>query len=66
VSSDTTASPAATATSSHHQRLWRIGRRVYLRRPRLLTLGNRSRTISRQQSSNSTSSQKNCLAGGFR
>ena len=66
VSSDTTASPAATTAGSQHQRLWRIGRRIYLRRPRLLTLGHRSRTISRQQSSNSTSSQKNCSAGSFR
>lgn len=65
VSSDTTASPAATASSSQHQRLWRIGRRVYLRRPRLLTLGHRSRTITRHQSSNSAS-QKNCSAGSFR
>jgi len=66
VSSDTSASSAATASSSQHQRLWRISRRVYLRRPRLLTLGHRSRTISRQQSSNSASSQKNCSAGSFR
>ena len=66
VSTDMTASPAGTAASSQRQRLWRISRRVYLRRPRLLTLGHRSRTISRQQSSNSTSSQKNCLAGSFR
>ena len=65
VSSDTSAPPAATASSSQHHRLWRIGRRIYLRRPRLLTLGHRSRTISRQQSSNSAS-QKNCSAGSFR
>jgi hypothetical protein len=66
VSSDTSASPAATASSSQPQRLWRISRRVYLRRPRLLTLGHRSRSISRQQSNNSTLSQKNCSAGSFR
>jgi hypothetical protein len=66
VSTDTTASRAATAASSHHQRLWRISRRVYLRRPRLLTLGHRSRTISRQQSSNSAPPQKNVSVGSFR
>jgi hypothetical protein len=58
-----TAELTNTATSStagsHHQRLWRISRRVYLRRPRLLALGPRSRTMARQLSSNSTASPKN-------
>jgi hypothetical protein len=50
-----TSSPAG----SHHQRLWRISRRIFLRRPRLLALGPRSRTMVRQLSSNNTASHRN-------
>jgi hypothetical protein len=57
---------AASAPSSQHQQVWRISRRVYLRRPRLLALGPRSRNVCRQLSSNGTSSQKNYAAGIFR
>ncbi|KAJ9589882.1 hypothetical protein L9F63_017000, partial [Diploptera punctata] len=39
---------------SPHQRLWRISRRVYLRRPRFLALGPRSRTMSRQLGNSSS------------
>ena len=63
---ESTASATASAPSSQHQRLWRISHRVYLRRPRLLALGPRSRTIFRQLSGNSTLSQKNYAAGIFR
>jgi hypothetical protein len=66
VSADTTTSTTATAASSQHHRLWRVNRRVYLRRPRLLALGPRSRTVFRQLSGNNASSQKNCSAGVFR
>jgi hypothetical protein len=56
-----TPSPA----NSQHQRFWRISR-VYLRRPRLLAMSSRSRTITRQLGSNSTSSHRNYAASIFR
>ncbi|KDR15571.1 uncharacterized protein LOC110833496 isoform X2 [Zootermopsis nevadensis] len=52
-------SAASSIASSHFQRLLRVSRRVYLRRPRLLALGPRSRTVARQLSSSGAVSHKN-------
>lgn len=60
------AASASSAASSQHQRLWRITHRVYMRKPRLLAMGSRSRAITRQPGSNSTSSHRNYAASVFR
>ncbi|PNF35022.1 hypothetical protein B7P43_G12139 [Cryptotermes secundus] len=57
---------ASSAANSQHQRLWRITHRVYMRKPRLLAMGFRSRAITRQPGSNSTSSHRNYAASIFR
>lgn len=60
------AASASSAANSQHQRLWRITHRVYMRKPRLLAMGSRSRAITRQPGSNSTSSHRNYAASIFR
>jgi hypothetical protein len=57
---------SASPASSQHQRLWRITHRVYMRKPRLLAMGSRSRTITRQLGSNSAASHRNYSASIFR
>jgi hypothetical protein len=60
------AAASASPLSSQHQRLWRITHRVYMRKPRLLAMGSRSRTATRQPGSSGTASHRNYAASIFR
>lgn len=60
------AASSSSAANSQHQRLWRITHRVYMRKPRLLAMGPRSRANTLQPGSNSTSSHRNYAASIFR
>jgi hypothetical protein len=60
------AAASASPLSSQQQRLWRITHRVYMRKPRLLAMGSRSRTVTRQPDSSGTASHRNYAASIFR